>query len=248
MEVSVRPSTGTVLTAVLILPLLTVLPATVRAQAPDWPGPRNRPAAVRLEVTPRATRVYVDATYAGVVDDFDGLFQRLHVVPGRHEIVLYLDGYRTIRQTMDLRAGADYKVRQTMQKLGAGEKSEPPPVAPPEGGEKRGREEMSGYPLPPPPPYGPGARGRRPRPEDQPAAQAAGFGTLSIRVQPEGAEVLIDGNRWQSPEGRDALVVHLAAGTHHVEVRKEGFVPFATDVPIREGDSSPLNVSLPERR
>ncbi len=244
-----RPS-STVLSAALVLSLLTVLPAIVRAQPQEWPGRRDRPAALRLEITPRTARVYVDGYYAGTVDDYDGLFQRLHVVPGRHEIVLYLEGYRTIRQTLDLRAGGDYKVRQTLQKLGAGEKSEPPPTPPAESPENRGQEASGGYPSPPPPPppYQPRGRGRRPRPDDQPSAQAAGFGSLSIRVQPEGAEVLIDGNRWQGPEGAGPLVVHLAAGTHRVEVRKDGFVPFATDVRIRDGETSPLNVSLPERR
>jgi hypothetical protein len=29
------------------------------------------------------------------VDDFDGVFQRLHLTPGTHEITLRLDGFRT---------------------------------------------------------------------------------------------------------------------------------------------------------
>ena len=34
--------------------------------------------------------------YAGIVDDFDGFFQRLTLPPGQHDITLYLEGYRTI--------------------------------------------------------------------------------------------------------------------------------------------------------
>ncbi len=52
-------------------------------------------ASVRIQVEPAETEVYVDGYYAGVVDDFDGLFQRLHLTPGNHEITLRLDGYET---------------------------------------------------------------------------------------------------------------------------------------------------------
>jgi hypothetical protein len=52
-------------------------------------------AALRILVEPDETEVYVDGYYAGVVDDFDGLFQRLYLAPGGHEITLRLDGYQT---------------------------------------------------------------------------------------------------------------------------------------------------------
>ncbi len=53
--------------------------------------------SVRVLVDPSEARVYVDGYYAGTVDDFDGLFQRLNVSPGRHEITLKLEGYKTHR-------------------------------------------------------------------------------------------------------------------------------------------------------
>ena len=37
-------------------------------------------SSVRVEVTPREAKVYVDGYFAGIVDDFDGTFQRLRVV------------------------------------------------------------------------------------------------------------------------------------------------------------------------
>ena len=55
-------------------------------------------ASVRLEVKPKEAEVYVDGFYAGIVDDFDGTFQRLRVPPGEHELELWLEGYRTVRQ------------------------------------------------------------------------------------------------------------------------------------------------------
>ena len=52
-------------------------------------------ASIRMHVEPADAEVYVDGYYAGVVDDFDGFFQRLNLAPGRHQITLRLDGYRT---------------------------------------------------------------------------------------------------------------------------------------------------------
>lgn len=42
--------------------------------------------SVRISDAPREAEVYVDGYYAGVVDDFDGRFQRLNLEPGPHQI------------------------------------------------------------------------------------------------------------------------------------------------------------------
>lgn len=41
---------------------------------------------IRLKVKPSNASVYVDGYYAGIVDDFDGTFQRLHLEPGPHRL------------------------------------------------------------------------------------------------------------------------------------------------------------------
>lgn len=43
-------------------------------------------ASLRVQVMPRDTEVYIDNYYAGTVDDFDGVFQRLTLTVGPHEI------------------------------------------------------------------------------------------------------------------------------------------------------------------
>jgi hypothetical protein len=48
---------------------------------------------VRLQVRPRHAAVYVDGYYAGEVDDFDGVFQRLTLEVGPHEIELSAPGF-----------------------------------------------------------------------------------------------------------------------------------------------------------
>jgi hypothetical protein len=47
---------------------------------------------VRLDVRPRDAAVYVDGYYAGVVDNFDGVFQHLTLSVGQHEIEIAAPG------------------------------------------------------------------------------------------------------------------------------------------------------------
>lgn len=207
-----------------------------RAAYPYWYVPvYDRYAEVRLRVEPKAAEdaaVYVDGFYAGIVDDFNGVFQALPLTPGGHSIVLYLEGYRTVRRNIYLRPGSTFKLRETMQRLPAGEISEPPEVAPP---------------VPPPPAgtYRPPVTPPRVTPPatTHSTPVAVGFGTLDLFVQPANAEVTIDGQRWvSSDEGH--FMVQVAVGEHHIEVRKTGYRPFATDIEIREGETNQLNVSL----
>jgi hypothetical protein len=56
-------------------------------------GVRRYYGDVRLEVRPRDAAVYVDGYYAGIVDDFDGVFQRLTLEAGPHRIEIELPGF-----------------------------------------------------------------------------------------------------------------------------------------------------------
>jgi hypothetical protein len=55
---------------------------------------------VRLQLSPRDAAVYVDGYYAGIVDDFDGRFQRLTLTVGPHQIEVEADGCEP--QTFDV--------------------------------------------------------------------------------------------------------------------------------------------------
>ena len=52
--------------------------------------------ALRLKVKPRDASVFVDGYYAGTVDQFDGVFQRLKLESGPHRIEVSADGYETL--------------------------------------------------------------------------------------------------------------------------------------------------------
>ena len=69
-------------------------------------------------------------------------------------------------------------------------------------------------------------------------ADRGAFGTLLIRVQPADAEVLVDGERWERPEGDPRLRVEVSEGTHRIEIRKNGFKPYTSTVRVGRGETS----------
>lgn len=199
-------------------------------------------AALRLQVTPRETQVYIDGYYAGVVDSFDGTFQRLYAQPGSHEVQLFLPGHRSFSQTLYLQPGNTISMRHAMEPLQPGD---PEPVRP------------TGQTPPPSQGYGPPPTSRRPparsaparpsdRDEDQNRVSAApsDLGTLALRVQPGNADVTIDGERWQVPTDDERVIIQLPPGTHSVEIRKDGYRTYITDINVRRGESTSLNVAL----
>lgn len=185
------------------------------------PYPADHIVSLRLQITPRDARVFVDGYPAGVVDDYDGVFQRLRLVPGNHEVTVYLRGYRTLREALYFNPGSTHTIKQTLIPLAPGEADEPEPTP---------------RPLPTAPPSAGGGAAQAP-----PEAQR---GTLALRVQPADAAVYIDGELWRAPQGIDRIVVQVAEGGHRVRVDKPGLQSFTTEVDVRAGETTTLNVSL----
>ena len=121
-----------------------------------------------------------------------------------------------------------FNVKYSMERLAAGEQPEPRPQPPePPPGSQAGsaaprrrsaadaagaaaRTRRRGARPPPMPPQAP----RDPRS----GTQAAGYGTLAIRVQPADADVMIDGEKWRGPDAQDRLVMDVAEGSHTVQI------------------------------
>lgn len=207
--------------------------------------------SVRLEVTPREAEVYVDGYYAGVVDDFDGMFQRLRVEAGEHTITTYRDGFRPFSKSVYVMPGRTFKIQQRMEPLRPGEVAEPRPVpsnppvpaqpgapGPPRGQSGPGGRRPPAPNRPPPPLPPPPDAGNAPPPD------SSAKGTLAIRVQPAEAEVLIDGQLWRVPNGEDRLTIDAAEGRHNIQIRKPGYVGYLTDVQVRRGETTTVDVSL----
>jgi PEGA domain len=191
--------------------------------------------SARLQVTPKTAQVYVDGYFVGVVDSFDGSLQRLNVEAGQHELQFYQQGYQTFTQKVLFVRGKTLKLTAAMQPLGPGESSGPPPKPDPSAVTARpAYRGEQGQPYR-------GEQGPRPAP---PRGERGAFGSLLLRVQPSDAEVMVDGQRWDAPQGEDQILIELAEGPHSIEVRKNGFQTYSTTVQVRRGQSVRLNVSL----
>ena len=232
-----------ILVAVVASAAQLVASGAAHAQVYDYPpaaefhGPLS---ALRLQVQPPQTEVFVDGYYAGTAREFDGVFERLRLDSGEHDIALYLQGHKSVHQKIYLQPDDTFRIRHTMQALASGEAQEPRPIAPP-----------------PPPGADPGAgEARRPAGPPMPwpgeraldasarGAGESGFGAIAVRVQPFDAEVLVDGERWDASGPGNHLTIQLPEGSHRVEIRKPGFQPYTTAIQIRRGETATLNVSL----
>jgi hypothetical protein len=75
---------------------------------PSVPSRTTRhPANLRLLVEPREARdaqVFVNGHYVGIVDDFNGVFQRLRVDQGPNTIEVRKDGFETLRLDVNVRS------------------------------------------------------------------------------------------------------------------------------------------------
>jgi hypothetical protein len=231
-------------------------PAKTAAQYPWW-GPYPYPraynidpgAAIKLDVQPKEAEVYVDGYYAGIVNDFNGMFQRLRLPPGEHEIVLYRDGYRTARQKLYLTPDNTFKLKLAMERLGAGEQTEERPQPanpPPAAGQYPGAPGTPPrYPVPPRGPMGRRAPQPAPPPANAPSgAQAGAYGSISVRVRPADADVMVDGEKWRAPQEPEPLTIDVPEGRHTIEIQKPGYVTYITEVEVHRGQTTPLNVSL----
>ncbi len=180
---------------------------------------------IRVLVDPSEARVYVDGYYAGTVDDFDGLFQRLHVSPGRHEITLKLEGYKTHRMKVYVAPDSTLKLHYEMEK-GSGESY----------------EDLAGN-APEPRELGSENEKAEPARSAQPMAPASAA-TLRLSVSPPDSSVYIDGTFRGTGRETDALA--LAPGRHKVEVVRPGYRTVEREVEVTAGEPTELTIDLEE--
>ena len=87
----------TALAAATPVPGATPVPAAIRESSgggsyvPHYQGA----GSLRLKIKPADAKVYIDGYYVGMVDSFDGVFQKLNVDAGPHKVELRADGYQT---------------------------------------------------------------------------------------------------------------------------------------------------------
>lgn len=200
--------------------------------------------SVRVLVDQSKAKVYVDGYYAGIVDDFDGIFQRLNVAPGHCQITVKLEGFKTHTFETYVAAGSTVKLHWDMEE-GVGDDGTGDPTLSVQarrsgGGERYGREVEDQ-------PYddedAPSDENRWPRDEDRSdrvATQQTGSIRLSIR--PDDASVYVDGEfRGNARELRSLL---MPAGSHRIEIVRPGYRTLERDVAVEAGQSLDLTVNL----
>ncbi|MGE0449609.1 MAG: PEGA domain-containing protein [Vicinamibacterales bacterium] len=216
---------------------------------------------IRFQVTPEEAEVYIDGYYAGRVDEFNGTFQRLHVPPGQHEIVVYLEGYRSLRQHLYLSVNATRTLEGELQKLPADAPVEPRPEPVQEQSRAEGPDDQfEPPPLParrgmtPPqrmPPAAPVTPVAPPAPPPaSPMPSGAGdttLATLLVTVQPSGSSVIVDGELWEGPGRNERLIIQLTPGHHRVEVSRKRYETRSVEVDVKAGETHPISVILPRR-
>ncbi len=61
--------------------------------------------SIKLKVQPKSAEVYVDGTYYGQVDNYDGAFQHLDLSGGTHRVEIRATGYQTLQLEMRVLPG-----------------------------------------------------------------------------------------------------------------------------------------------
>jgi hypothetical protein len=68
-------------------------------------------------------------------------------------------------------------------------------------------------------------------------------------VQPAGATIFVDGERWSGPANSDErLIIQVAVGRHTITVEHDGYERFITEIDVRPSNTAPLNISLTRAR
>jgi len=189
--------------------------------------------SLRLLVDPPETRVFVDGYYSGVVDDYDGLFQRLHLSRGRHEIGFKLDGYQSYRVRVYVTPDHTLKIKHDMIR-GTGEAVE---------------DLSGGYAeaeAPPPPPDRDVRAEAEPRDERAPEPaydrEASGPGHLRFDVRPDDASIYVDGE-FRGP-ARRLRELQVPAGRHLIEVVRPGYRTFSREVEVKPGRTEDVGIDM----
>jgi hypothetical protein len=72
---------------------------------------------VSFDITPRNAQVYIDGSFAGIVEDFDAASEPLLLAPGDHYVEIRLAGYRTASMDVTVVPGEVTPYQGTLERL-----------------------------------------------------------------------------------------------------------------------------------
>jgi hypothetical protein len=73
--------------------------------------------AVRLKINPKQAQIYVDGYYVGIVDSYDGSFQKLNLEGGGHKLELKADGYEPLQFDVLITPGETVTYKGTLKRV-----------------------------------------------------------------------------------------------------------------------------------
>jgi hypothetical protein len=71
---------------------------------------------LRLDIRPKRAAVFVDGGYLGHGSDFGGRFHSMLVSPGKHQLKVTLDGYRTYQSEINVLANQKSQMKIVLEK------------------------------------------------------------------------------------------------------------------------------------
>jgi hypothetical protein len=209
-------------------------------------GYYDRSGSVRVMVEPNETKVYVDGYYAGTSDDFDGLFQRLNLTPGRHDIALKLEGYESHNVKLYVPLDHTIKIKHRMVR-GSGDRTTESSVGDPADEARYARRADDRDDDDPADMdddrYQPEDRAARQERRDDSWPAGRERGTLRLDVSPADASIYVDG--MFRGTGDDLRRLSLPAGRHRLEVVRPGYRTWERDVEVQAGETEEVDVDLP---
>jgi hypothetical protein len=77
----------------------------------------NDTGGVRLKIKQKQAQIFVDGNYVGIVDSYDGSFQKLTLDSGQHKLELKLDGFEPLEFEVLVPAGDTVTYKGTMKRI-----------------------------------------------------------------------------------------------------------------------------------
>jgi hypothetical protein len=193
--------------------------------------------SLRLQVEPKDAEVYVDGGYAGQVDQFDGLFQRLHVRPGRHVLTFKCEGFKTHRMRAYVPVDGTLRIRYHMERGSSAEETSSVVGRPESDAALRESDEPEAETA-----AAADVEERDTEMDDDAVAPASATIEVRLEVQPVDAAVYIDGKF--AGNGDDVDELGLKAGRHRIEVVRPGYSTFEKEIVVTPGQATVLKVAL----
>ena len=229
---------------------------------PRYYGRGGDVGALDFDVSPARTEIYLDGQYVGKVDGFDGWPRYLWLPKGTYDVVLYLDGFKTIARQITVYPGSVIDLDDRME---PGDSVRPEDLA---SKSHERRDERLGYERERRERLERGERGddegdwrdrvRRERgyrpddhsmrddDDDEEEETADARGRLRLDVDPEDASVYLDG-RFVGTASELALMrggLPVSPGEHKLAVVRPGRKAEEREFQVEAGEEVELEVNL----